>query len=176
MEALSHPPHWRPVVNMLCPSTLAAGRSHQSRFHANPTYVWLPRKEALKCLWGSGDPGNVDPAAHSLLPLLSLHHCPSIVPIVCQRGWEPITGKPHFKHLGRIWAWKSEHDLFLFGIQLKINSSIFCILWIFAHYLLNTCTLKILYMSSSALFFFFFFTFVLLAGLLLSFLVCETWQ
>lgn len=80
----------------------AAGRSHQSHFHANPMYGRLPCTEALKCLWGSRGPrkcrsGSTFPCSLPVSPLLPLY-CSLSLP----KGERAITGKPHFKHSGWI--------------------------------------------------------------------------
>ena len=91
----------------LCSSTLAAGRSHQSQFHANPVYGWLPCKEALKCLWGSGEPrkcrsGCTFPSSPSFSPPLALY-CSLSLP------------------KGRENHWKTPLQTFMLNISLEIK-------------------------------------------------------
>lgn len=88
-EGFSHPlycAHLWLRINILF-HNIACREIPSRSFQCNSHEGMTCKKRLLKCLWGSEDPGSVDPATTSPLPFLSLHHYSSIVLLVCQR-WE----------------------------------------------------------------------------------------
>lgn len=78
----------------------------------------------------SGAVGTQEVEIRQHIPLLSLRYCPSIVRSVCQRGREPIAGKPHFRHSGWMWAWRSEHNLFMWFVFNQGKSLLMLLKWL----------------------------------------------
>lgn len=105
----------------LCPSPLAAGRSHQSQSHANPMQGWVPCKKAPEMASGAAENQEVWIRLHIPFFPSSLCYCHSVVPLlfplVCQRGRtyreqliKPVTGKPHFRHSVWFLACEPRHN------------------------------------------------------------------